>query len=317
MNDVRMSTDAVAERERLAYWRDAVCDTFVELECESSRPARFFGSLTSRQAAGIQYSEVRSAPQHVARTRHKISQSGHDCFLLSLQTSGQGVLEQDGRTAILRVGDFALYDTTRPYDLWFEDRFSQLVLRLPRRMVGERVYDAEQFTALRIDGSTGAGRVASVFFQQLHNELDHVAGTSVEQLHASGVDLLATAFSEQTGALASLSEPHRVLMHRICAYIDRHLADAELTCESIAAAHGISERYLRKLFAAGPMSASERIWARRLDQARRDLIDPLLGHRTVTSIGYDTGFKDAAHFSRAFKARFGLTPSTWRRAARP
>jgi len=105
MNDVRMSTDAVAERERLAYWRDAVCDTFVELECESSRPARFFGSLTSRQAGGIQYSEVRSAPQHVARTRHKISQSGHDYFLLSLQTSGQGVLEQDGRTAILRVYD--------------------------------------------------------------------------------------------------------------------------------------------------------------------------------------------------------------------
>jgi len=60
MNDVRMSTDAVAERERLAYWCDAVCDTFVELECESSRPARFFGSLSSRQAGGIQYSEVRS-----------------------------------------------------------------------------------------------------------------------------------------------------------------------------------------------------------------------------------------------------------------
>jgi AraC-like DNA-binding protein len=317
MNDVRLSTDTVAEGERVAYWRDAVCDTFVELECDATRTSRFFGSLTSRQAGAIQYSQVQSAPQHVARTRHKISQSGLDYFLLSLQTGGQGVIEQDGRTAVLRVGDFALYDTTRPYDLWFEDRFSQLVLRLPRRILTERVFDAEQFTALRIDGSTGAGRVASVFFRQLHRELAHVAGASVEQLHASGVDLLATAFSEQTGALATLSEPHRVLKHRICTYIDRHLSDVELSCESIASAHGISERYLRKLFAAGPMSASERIWSRRLNQAKRDLIDPMLRHRTVTSIGYDIGFKDPAHFSRAFKARFGVTPTAWRRAPHP
>jgi len=116
----------------------------------------------------------------VARTRHKISQSGHDYFLLSLQTSGQGVIEQDGRTAILRVGDSRY--TIRLGLMTCGSRIASAnsSCGLPRRMVGERVFDAEQFTALRIDGSTGAGRVASVFFQQLHSELDHVAGTSVD-----------------------------------------------------------------------------------------------------------------------------------------
>jgi AraC-like DNA-binding protein len=316
VNDVLLSTDTVCERERLAYWRDAVCDTFVELECETTWPAHFFGSLTSKLAGTIQYSAVRSAPQHVARTRHKISRSGHDYFLLSLQTKGHGVLEQDGRRAVLQPGDFALYDTTRPYDLWFDAQFSQLVLRLPRSMLAERLFDADRFTALRIAGTAGAGRLASLFFRQLYHELQHVEVSGVERLHATGVDLLATAFSEQTGALSSVSESHSVLRRRICDFIDRHLAEPDLSCLSIAAAHGISERYLRKLFAMCSMSASDQIWSRRLEQARRDLIDPMRAHRTVTTIGYDVGFKDAAHFSRAFKARFGLTPTAWRRSAR-
>jgi AraC-like DNA-binding protein len=315
VNDVRMSTDTVSERERLAYWRDAVCDTFVELECDTHRPAQFFGSLTSKVAGAIQYSAVRSAPQHVARTRHKISRSGHDYFLLSLQTRGQGVLEQGGRRAVLQTGDFALYDTTRPYDLWFDAQFSQLVLRLPRQMVAQRLFDADRFTALRIAGGVGAGRLASLFFRQLYHELERVEPGGVDRLHAAGVDLLATAFAEQTGALSSVSESHAMLQRRICDFIDRHLSDPDLSCLSIASVHGISERYLRKLFARSSTSASDQIWTRRLERAKHDLVDPLQAHRTVTAIGYDVGFKDAAHFSRAFKSRFGITPTEWRRNA--
>jgi AraC-like DNA-binding protein len=64
------------------------------------------------------------------------------------------------------------------------------------------------------------------------------------------------------------------------------------------------------------MSVSELIWSRRLDQARRDLADPLRSHISVTAIAYDVGFKDSAHFSRAFKNRFGLTPGECRSQAR-
>lgn len=138
----------------------------------------------------------------------------------------------------------------------------------------------------------------------------------MDRLHATGVDLLATAFAEQAGVGFCVSESHTMLRRRISDFIDRHLCDPELSCMSIAAAHGISERYLRKLFAGGSLSASDLIWSRRLERARRDLIDPLRAHRTVTAIGYDVGFKDAAHFSRAFKARFGITPTEQRRASR-
>jgi AraC-like DNA-binding protein len=310
---VKMSTDVVQPKARLRFWREAVCDTFVELECHAAQTDEFFGTLTNSSLLDIQFSLVRAAAQRVVRTRSKIAQSSLDYYLLSLQTHGQGVVAQDGRTAILNPGDFALYDTTRPYDLTFTNGFGQLVLRLPREIVSSRLSDAETLTALPIQGDRGAGRLASAFIHQLHAQLDQLDPQSARRLHASAVDLLATALASQMGIQQSgVRESQILIRQRIRAFIDRQLSNPDLSCQSIAAHHGISARYLRKLFEGSNESVSAWIWKRRLDQARRDLVDPLLSHIAITSIGYEVGFKNAAHFSRAFKARFGVTPREFR-----
>jgi AraC-like DNA-binding protein len=36
--------------------------------------------------------------------------------------------------------------------------------------------------------------------------------------------------------------------------------------------------------------------------------------RTITEIALKWGFSDAAHFSRSFKASFGISPNAFRRA---
>jgi AraC-like DNA-binding protein len=313
IDSAKISTDIVQPKARLRFWREAVCDTFVELECHADQSNEFFGTLTNRALLNIQFSHVRAAAQKVVRTRSKIAQSNHDYYLLSLQTHGRGMVAQDGRTAILKPGDFALYDTTRPYDLTFTETFGQLVLRLPREIVSSRLSDAESLTALPIQGDRGAGRLVSGFIHQLHAQLDELDAESAWRLHASAVDLLATALASQIGTQQpGVRESHILFRRRIRAFIDRQHSDPDLSCELIAARHGISERYLRKLFEGSNESVSEWIWKRRLDQAKRDLVDPLRSHIAITSIGYEVGFKDPAHFSRAFKARFGMTPREFR-----
>lgn len=300
---------------RLHYWRDVVCDTFVELECQAGASDDFHGSLHSSSLLDIEFSDVRASAQKVERTRSRIARSHHDVFLLSLQTFGRGIVSQDGRTAILEPGDFVLYDTTRPYDLTFADDFSQLVLRLPRKLVSSRLADAEGLTALRIEGDRGAGRLAAGFIRQLHEQLDQLDPMSAQRLHASVVDMLATAIGAQLGALPPATrEPNILIRQRIRMFIEAQIADPDLSCEMIAARNGISDRYLRKLFESSGETVSELIWGRRLDQAKRDLANPLMGHVAITSIGYDVGFKDPAHFSRAFKSRFGIGPRDYRRS---
>ena len=307
-----VTTDQVHRRDRVAFWCETVCETFVPLECGDIAPADFFGSVATRELVDIQFSEVTAQPHSVTRTRRMISRSCDDYFLLGLQIQGSSILSQDGRTALLRPGDFALYDTTRPYDLNFREASVQLVLRLSRTLVGGRLADAEDYTARRIDGQYGAGRLASSFIRQLHENMDELDAISLARLHASTVDLAATALAERTGADAQGGEAGMLLRRRVLSYIDRNLADVKLNCATIAAAHGVSERYLRKVFENSSISVAEWIWSRRLEQARRDLADPLLKHLQITAIGYDVGFKDPAHFSRAFKAKFGITPSQHR-----
>jgi AraC-like DNA-binding protein len=87
----------------------------------------------------------------------------------------------------------------------------------------------------------------------------------------------------------------------------------DLTAESLAEIAGVSLRTLQRIFRerfdTTPMS-----WlmeARLLEAARviRAGDDP------VTKIAYRVGFKDPSHFTRRFKARFGVSPNEYRRGA--
>jgi AraC-like DNA-binding protein len=47
---------------------------------------------------------------------------------------------------------------------------------------------------------------------------------------------------------------------------------------------------------------------RRLDLARHQM----RGDRSLAEVAYEAGFADQAHFTRTFKAAFGLTPARYR-----
>jgi AraC-like DNA-binding protein len=55
---------------------------------------------------------------------------------------------------------------------------------------------------------------------------------------------------------------------------------------------------------------------RRLAVAHRLLSDRRLAHRSITSIAFDAGFADLSYFDRAFRRRYGATPSEVRAASR-
>ena len=128
----QLSTHSVEPRQRLAFWTDMVCSTYVQLECDAAQGSSTIdGQISAQQLATLQLSQVISTPQVVRRTAAKIARSAEDYFLVSIQTRGEGLIAQDGRIARLAVGDFALYDSTRPYELRFDAPFEQAVLRLP------------------------------------------------------------------------------------------------------------------------------------------------------------------------------------------
>jgi len=122
--------------------------------------------------------------------------------------------------------------------------------------------------------------------------------------------LAAVEMEPEVGGLVSQTK-RATLRERAQAYIGRHIREADLSVEKIATALNCSKRYLHLVFNAGEETVSEYVWRQRLEGCRAELGDPAF-RLTLTEVAYAWGFNSSAHFSRAFKERFGVSPSVHR-----
>jgi AraC-like DNA-binding protein len=311
------STTGIAEIERFAYWRDAVCDTFVQLDCERLSERRFEGEIVTAASPAVNFSRVRSRDHQVTRTLSRIRQAREETVLISLFISGGGSISQDGRVAQMKAGDFACYDSTRPYVLHMPGDFEQLVLHMPRETMVNALGPTEALTATAIAQDSTMGALVVPFLRQVADTVASVTPETAARLSTISLALVTTAFGERAARGGEQSWNRTALLYRAKATIESALDEPDLNSATIARRLGVSQRYLQDLFHAEETTASDWIWERRLDKAARDLADPLLTKVSISEIAFRAGFSDAAHFSRRFRAAFDLSPREYRRRGRP
>ncbi|WGD56116.1 helix-turn-helix domain-containing protein [Bradyrhizobium sp. CB1650] len=312
---IQFTTDGSPGHRRLALWQDIVCDVFVGLDCKSDLGSAFHGSVTRGTLGKAVCSEVRSDRQHVFRTPSRIARSDQDFILIALGDRGAGGVVQDGRETVIHPGEFALYDTTRPYELRFEHAFTQTIFMVPRQMLQRRLGGSETLTAMSFGADAPLARLAYDFIYRLCQSADRIDPDNAAVLSEQAVDLLAMALSERLGKTSLPSSTHRsALLYRLKAHIRAHLADPDLALQETAAALGISPRYVNDLLADEDTSFQRHVLAERLAQCRRDLASPLLAHRHVSEIAFAWGFNDLSHFGRVFREHFGMSPREFRQS---
>ena len=195
------STDAVEAHDRLSYWVEAVCNTYVQLDCDTPQRDRSFrGTIEAKQLATLGLSRVTASPQCVRRTPAKIARATEDYFLVSIQIKGRGKVVQDGRVATLSPGDFALYDSTRPYELIFDEPFQQYVLQLPGAVLRSRLRDTETLTARKVCGDRGAGHLMIGMINTLAADIDMLEAASVAAIAESVENILVAGLCSLPGA---------------------------------------------------------------------------------------------------------------------
>lgn len=306
--------------ERFEAWAEAVSESFVPLAAKmKSREmaSGFQGHLISQSVGQAEIYTVAGSAMSVRRTARSIAQNDPGFIKLGLQLRGYSVISQDGRDAALAPGDFAIYDTTRPYLLDFGESFEMFVVMFPAQLLRFDRRTLATLTASRFSGRRGLGAVTSSFLGEISRQLDAEPLSGGVPLSDAVFDLLSATFAERLGPLATSDDAarRRALTMQLESYIAAHLGDPGLTVASIAAFHNVSVRYLQKLFEQQHETVSGWIRHRRLEQARRDLANPNLADRSVASVGASWGFMDAAGFARAFRSTFGMTPSDFRGAA--
>lgn len=308
------SGSSMSRAEDLPAFRGLVSSSFVPLEISTERAQQVEARICSADADSVVFTEVAATPHLVERTPRTIEAGGSGYYKVSLLLSGTSILVQDGRELVMQPGDLSIYDTSRPYSLMFTERFRNLIVMFPKDRLDAAAPFVQQLTAVSLGAEhRELAPVVTAFLSQFPAQLTRLDGRVRTKLAHTSLDLLGTLFSSILDADPDGLDPRHLLLQKICDHITARLGSPDLSPTSIAAAHFISTRHLHTLFQEAGTTVSTWIRERRLERCRADLLDPLLADRPVSSIAARWGFVDAAHFSRAFKAGYGVSPSELRR----
>lgn len=306
------TTDSVPVRRRRAYWREALSRTFTAVDIVV-RDDVYSGTIRTARIGRLQVVTVECDSLRAVRTPRLIARDSAENLIVRLQGKGVARLEQDGRDAYLQAGEIVFYDMARPHRMDFPERLQTKSVLLPRRLLGLKESDLRRITATPIRTDTALGALVSPFLSRLVDTAGSCPPHIGELLARNAVDLLTGLAQEQLGRdPVATPGADRVMLLRMQAFIDRNLADPDLTPEVIARAHHISVRYVYKLFQQEDVTVGRWIQRRRLEECRHELARPGAARRTVAAVARDWGFTSPAHFSRVFQTAYGMSPREWR-----
>lgn len=316
------SSDDIAPRERVSQWHDvhakAIARRTIITEAED------FGRVevdlvrlgTGPRKVGLQRMRIQDASE--ARRTTQLLQDGNDDLILHLQTCGTRVVEQLGRSALASAGGGVFSANGEPSTIKLTGAADFVSIAFPRAAFGALVPHAEDAAARGIPLDHPTLRLLHAFLggidfsavaadPRLGNLLfEHLLDLGAHLAHALGPSIAVNA----NGGLAAA---------RLAAIKSdiRSGLKGDLSVEALAGRHGISTRYLHKLFERDGATFSRYVQNLRLEALRRTLVDPRNRSRTIAELIYAAGFNDISTCNRAFKARYGVSPGAARETRRP
>ncbi|GHG61665.1 helix-turn-helix domain-containing protein [Streptomyces griseocarneus] len=276
------------------------------------------GRVTTHALGGLGVSTVRGPALTLASAPGPSGTGSADRVVAAVHRRGLATFVQHGRAVACAPGDLVVLDARAPFAFHEAEDFELHLFGVPRHLLGLPPADVE---ALCRPHPLTRGSVAPLLAPYLQELAAPAAAHSpkvAEHLAAAAVELLATLAAEaRASTAADAGSGRHALALRLRAHVNENLWDRALTPESIAEHHHISVRYLHAVFAAEGSTVSRWIQRRRLEECRRELARTGRTRPAVASVAKRWGFANAAHFSRAFRTAYGMSPSTWRALRTP
>ncbi|WP_125262949.1 helix-turn-helix domain-containing protein [Streptomyces alboflavus] len=314
-----LHSDCVPPDQRFDWWCELISQDVAPTRITTEHTGDFPAGAGAIGLGGIQVTTLSFPAIRSERTPALIRRSDPEVYELTLNEGGDMWITQARNEAMMRAGDLSVWSTSRPFDARGlrtagDGTCRAVMVHLPRAELP--FSDARTDQLLASATATDRG-TAAVFARFVRHLVDEAPALSDQQRTRLGPALweLAVAFLADRLNAHDRVPPEartRMLLARIDAFIDDHLADPALTPPAVAARHHISVRTLHTLFRARERTVAATIHHRRLERCRADLEDPALRGTPLYAIGARWGFHSPPAFSRAFLAAYGTPPGEWR-----
>jgi AraC-like DNA-binding protein len=234
---------------------------------------------------------------------------GEQALVVGVLLGGSARLEQTGHDTSAGPGEFLLYTGATPFRLAVRGPYRYFVFGFDGVPPTAAQSALRRIAANRQISHAPAARIFAATLAELADQAPRVHPAIGRELGEHVTCLLRTVLRAPAESAALPDRLHTQVLD----YVEAHLGD-DLRPETIAAAHHISVRYLHKLFQTQDETIGGYVRRRRLDRIRRTLADPDLAHRPVAGIAAQWGLAEASHFSKLFRAEFGVSPREFRQA---
>lgn len=300
----RFSTDGLPDSHRIPEWEVHNARALVGLAAKTDGRAPLRATELNLALPRLQLARVSGTPHRVERDESHISAHPARGIVAYFALQGSGTFYHRHGCEAVAPGQGIVVDADQPFERGFADGLTELALKVPRaavvRLLGSpnlvrpRLFDfragahdaGPAAPAARLAGALGSAlRGRAVVWDEFEDEL---------------IGLLGALLADDGGghfraALAVIRARH---------------ADPSLGAAGIAAAIGLSERQLSRIFAAEGTSVPRAVLDARLDAAQSLLTVATL---PMAEVATRTGFVSQAQFSRSYRQRYGLPPLRHRR----
>ncbi|MCF2531478.1 helix-turn-helix domain-containing protein [Yinghuangia soli] len=310
-----LSTASVPPAHGLPFWNQALSRTWAPVTVTAQAEVPFAGSVRSYRLGGVRVLALEADAQEVTAAA---APSPDGCITVVIAAEGTMSLAQEGRRAVVRPGGMVLVDTSRPFRLAHDEALRLYAFHLPRRATGLPEATIARMVAVAVEPDSTVACVFGPFLASLARSASSFTPEVGERLADSIHGLLAALVADQGHSPPPEPDAARAqLALRIRDFVNSRLADRDLSPELIARAHRISVRHLHKVFEGEGITVRRLVQRRRLEECARELAMRGPSGPTVASVAQRWGFVSTAHFSRAFRSAYGLSPTQWRHTRTP
>jgi AraC-like DNA-binding protein len=299
---------------RYEHWLEEICRGVCNMDIGPSPGADSVDvHIQITNLAPVTFATAVGLSADIGRSRD-IARDGSDDFTLICDVQGTLPFHSQRKTEVIGPSNMLLGELTdasgaalgncRKFSTLVIDRKTLLksspkaeaLLFKPLHVVDGLKAMIERYAVLAVEAAPHAGRHGRLLMGQ----------------HLVDLVTLALGSRPDDSELARQRGQAQARLALMKADIAAEMTHDDLDIGALARRYGLSARQAQRLFEQDGTTFTEFLLEQRLLLARKMLADPANARRKINDIAYSAGFADVSYFYRAFRRRFGGTPSDFR-----